>query len=41
MANIVIDNIEQFKAFFDVIYDMSSELVELQLLYMWKICTIY
>lgn len=29
--NIVIDNIEQFKAFFDVIYDMSSELVELQL----------
>ena len=29
--NIVIDNIEQFKVFFDVIYDMSSELVELQL----------
>lgn len=28
---IVIDNIEQFKTFFDVIYDMSSDLVELQL----------
>ena len=27
---IVIDNIEQFKIFFDVIYDMSSDLVELQ-----------
>lgn len=29
--NIVISNVEQFKSFFDVIYDMSSELVELQL----------
>jgi len=28
---IVIDNVEQFKTFFDVIYDMASELVELQL----------
>ena len=29
---IVVDNIEQFKVFFDVIYDMASDLVELQLL---------
>jgi hypothetical protein len=29
--NIVIDNIEQFKVFFNVIYDMASDLVELQL----------
>lgn len=28
---IVIDNIEQFRAFFDVIYDMASDDVELQL----------
>lgn len=28
---IVIDNIEQFKVFFDVIYDISSDLLELQL----------
>ena len=28
--NIVVDNIEQFKAFFDVIYDMASDDVELQ-----------
>lgn len=28
---IVIDNIEQFKTFFEVVYDMSSELLELQL----------
>lgn len=29
--NIVIDNIEQFKVFFDVVYDMASDLIELQL----------
>ena len=29
--NIVISNIEQFKTFFDVIYDIASESVELQL----------
>lgn len=28
---IIIDNVEQFKAFFDVVYDIASELVELQL----------
>ena len=37
--NIVIDNIEQFKAFFNVIYDMSSELVELQLYVDRMVCT--
>ena len=29
--DLMIDNIAQFKVFFDVIYDMASELVELQL----------
>ena len=35
---IVISNIEQFKVFFDVIYDMSSELVELQLFHERLVC---
>lgn len=29
---VIIDNIEQFKVFFDVVYDMASELIELKLL---------
>lgn len=29
--SIVIDNIEQFKVFFNVVYDISTELIELQL----------
>lgn len=38
--NIVIDNIEQFKNFFDVVYDESSELIELQLHPDRMVCTI-
>lgn len=38
--NIVVDNIEQFKAFFDVVYDMSSELLELQLKVDRMVCTV-
>lgn len=37
--NIIIDNIEQFKTFFDVIYDMSAEVVELQLHIDRMVCT--
>lgn len=37
---IVIDNIEQFKVFFDVVYDMSSEILELQLFPERLVCAI-
>lgn len=37
---IVIDNIEQFRNFFEVIYDSSSELLELQLFQDRMVCTV-
>lgn len=37
---IVVDNIEQFKSFFDVVYDMSSELLELQLFPERMVCAV-
>ena len=37
---IIIDNVKQFKTFFDVIYDMASELVELQLFPDRMVCSI-
>lgn len=37
---IVIDNIEQFKTFFDVVYDSSSEMLELQLFPDRMVCAV-
>lgn len=37
---IIIDNVKQFKVFFDVIYDMASELVELQLFPDRMVCSL-
>lgn len=38
--NIIVDNIKQFKNFFDVIYDMASEVVELQLFPDRMVCNV-
>lgn len=38
--NITIDNIEQFKIFFDVVSDSSSELLELQLFIDHMVCSV-
>lgn len=37
---IVVDNIEQFKSFFDVVYDSASDIVELQLFPDRMVCAI-
>ena len=37
---IIIDNIKQFKPFFDVIYDVASDLLELQLFPERMVCTV-
>ena len=37
---IVVDNIEQFATFFNVVYDMSSELLELQLFQDRMVCSL-
>ena len=40
MVNIVIENVEQFKTFFNVIYEEATELLELQLHPDRMVCTV-